>query len=32
MKQKRLMQEAKEEGLTYVPSPMTKAGAHIIGE
>jgi ornithine carbamoyltransferase len=26
------MQEAKEEGLTYVPTPMTKAGANIVGE
>jgi hypothetical protein len=26
------MQEAKEEGLTYVPTLMTKAGANIVGE
>lgn len=26
------MQEAKEEGLTYVPTPMIKAGASIVGE
>ena len=30
--QKRLMQEAKEEGLPYNPSPISKAGAKILSE